>query len=68
MRFTYKGLKAQYSKYTVTDEDVTLSQDLLNTLIVPEINNPENTVDIEPIIPSEDNEPENIIENIITID
>jgi trigger factor len=22
MRFTYKGLKAQYSKYTVTDEDV----------------------------------------------
>ena len=59
---------------TVTDEDVTLSQELLNNINTPEVNNPENIVDIEPSIPSEEeidnnnSNPENIIENTITVE
>lgn len=59
---------------TVADEDVTLSQDLLKNINTPEVNNPENIVDIEPSIPDEkeidnnNSKPENIIENTITVE
>ena len=70
----YEEISYTITFETVTDEDVTLSQELLNNINTPEVNNPENIVDIEPSIPSEEeidnnnSNPENIIENTITVE